>query len=126
MQRQGSISLSALAFSRSCFEDIRLPRTLRVIEKGTFQGCKNLQSVAFPDGSELEEIREAAFQGCGLKSFTAPPSLKKIGDMAFARCPLKHFQLNEGIQEIGWLCLWNTGVSPETLPQKWTPEHLGF
>lgn len=36
MQRQGSISLSALAFSRSCLEDIRLPRTLRVIEKGTF------------------------------------------------------------------------------------------
>ena len=80
------MSLSALAFSHSGLEDIRLPRALRVIEKETFWNCKSLQSVTFPDGSELEEIREAAFQGCGLESFAAPQSLKKIGDMAFSNC----------------------------------------
>ena len=79
-----------------------------MIEKGTFQGCKNLQSVTFPDGSELEEIREAAFQGSGLESFAAPQSLRKIGDMAFARCPLRHLQLDEGIQELRFLCFWKT------------------
>ena len=80
-----------------------------MIEKGTFWNCRNLWSVAFPNGSELEEIREAAFQRSGLESFAAPPSLKKIGDMAFSECPeLKDFQLTENIQELGWLCLWKT------------------
>ena len=109
------MSLSASTFNNSGLEDVKLPRALRVIEKETFQGCKNLQSVAFPNGSELEEIREAAFQGSGLESFAAPRSLKKIGDMAFARCPLKDIKLNEDIQEIGWFCLWKTKVSAETL-----------
>lgn len=85
-QRQGSISLSAFAFNNSGLEDIKFPRALRVIEHGAFLGCKNLRSVTFPEGSELEEIREAAFQESGLESFVAPPSLRKIGDMAFGNC----------------------------------------
>ena len=34
--------------------------------------------------------------------------------------------MNEGVQELGFLCLWNTGVSPETLPNTWTPERVGL
>ena len=67
-----------------------------------------------------------AFCGSGLKFFAAPRSLKKIGDMAFARCPLENLQLNEDVQELGFLCLWDTDVSPESLPGTWTPEHVGF
>ena len=98
-----------------------------MIEKETFWTCKNLWSITFADDAELEEIREAAFQGSGLESFTAPPSLKKIGFKAFANCSsLKDFRLNENIQELGWFCLWKTGVRIETLPKMWTPERVGL
>ena len=103
------MSLSASTFNNSGLEDVKLPRALRVIEEQTFWNCRNLRSVTFPNGSELEEIREAAFQRSGLESFAAPRSLRKIGDMAFSECPeLKDFRLTENVQELGWLCLWKT------------------
>ena len=49
--------------------------------------------------------------------------------MAFGECRnLKTFELNEGIQEVGWLCLWRTGVTGMRLPPhiRMTREQLGL
>lgn len=49
--------------------------------------------------------------------------------MAFAECnKLRRFQLNEGIRELGYLCLWKTGLSRLKLPTQTqaTPERLGL
>lgn len=104
-------------FRHSGIETVRLPRGLRKIEENMFVSCKHLRSVTFAEDSELEEIEARAFQHCNLESFEAPRSLRKIGDMAFACCPsLRDFRLNEEIQELGWLCLWGTGVTELRLP----------
>ena len=49
--------------------------------------------------------------------------------MAFRECRnLKRFELNDGIQELGWFCLWRTGVTDLHLPPhiKMTREQLGL
>ena len=98
-----------------------LPRTLPVIEARTFFNCKHLRSVTVGTGA-----------GSGLQvpdAFIAPPRLQKIGSLAFAGCTaLKEFRVNEGVQELGWLCLWNSGVEKVDIPPhvRMTPEQLGI
>lgn len=49
--------------------------------------------------------------------------------MAFGECHnLETFELNEGIQELGWLCLWGTGITELRIPQQVqkTREQLGL
>ena len=90
--------------------------------------CENLEQVIFEPGSAVEEIQYQVFSHSGLKSFTAPPSLRKIGDMAFESCSaLREFELNEDIQDLGWLCLLGTAVINLRLPPhiRRTPEQLG-
>ena len=77
----------------------------------------------------MTEIQYKAFYHSGLESFTAPSSLRMIDLMAFGECcNLKTFELNEDIQELGWLCLWGTGVTDVHIPPhiKMTREQLGL
>ena len=49
--------------------------------------------------------------------------------MAFRECcNLKTLQLNDGIKELGWFCLWRTGITDLSLPPhiKMTREQLGL
>lgn len=90
---------------------------LLVIGEKAFFDCENLRQVVFEPGSAVEEIQQMAFRRSGLESFTAPPSLRKISIMAFRECDsLKRFEPNENIQELGWFCLWETGISDLYLP----------
>lgn len=99
-----------------------------VIGEFAFSACENLQQIIFDNGSNVEEIQFKAFYRSGLESFVAPSSLRKIAPMAFGEChALRDFQLNEDIQELGWLCLWGTGITMLKLPShiERTPEQLG-
>ena len=99
------------------------------IRDGAFADCDNLKQVTFGPASTLEEIWCKAFCHSGLESFAAPRSLRRIGALAFAECcALKRLELNEDIQELGWLCLWGTGVTELELPQQVqrTREQLGL
>lgn len=100
-----------------------------MIEKEAFANCYDLKQVVFEPGVAVEEIQYKTFWHSGLESFTAPPSLKKIGSLAFGECRnLKTFKLNDDIQELGWLCLWRTGVTDLRLDPhiKMTREQLGL
>ena len=100
-----------------------------VIGEEAFANCGRLRQVVFDPGSALEEVRSAAFYGSGLRSFAATPSLKKAGAMAFGRCAsLRDFRLNEGVRELGWFCLWKSGVAEVHLPPqvRRTREELGL
>lgn len=49
--------------------------------------------------------------------------------MAFRECrKLKTFELNKDIQELGWLCMWKSGIERLDLPPhiRMTPERLGL
>ena len=81
------------------------PHILRVIEERAFADCEYLKSVSFGEDSTLERIEREAFCGCGLESFTAPPSLKMIGYMAFSKCSaLRDLRLNEGLEVMDCGC----------------------
>ena len=66
------------------FVDLRAAKSLKHLEDMTFYGLKTLKSMLL--GDNLETIGASAFEGSGLKSFTAPASLKKIRDLAFCNC----------------------------------------
>lgn len=65
-------------------KSVVLPKSIRVIEKTAFIGCKNLEKIYFPEG--LWEIGGYAFQGTGLKELTFPASLERIERGAFHQC----------------------------------------
>lgn len=88
-----------------------------VIGEKAFANCKGLEQVIFDPDSAVTEMQCKAFWDSGLKTFAAPPSLRKICTLAFRECRcLETFELNEDIQELGWLCLWCTGITDLRLP----------
>lgn len=88
-------------FSGSGLQVVELPSTLREIGHGTFQNCKNLQSVKFPSG--LKRICCSAFRECTIESIIFPPALEEIQRGAFYRNKLTRisFQANDTLREIG-------------------------
>lgn len=77
-----------------------------IIEKGiiaisnvAFSGCKNLTSIALPNG--IEKIPDSMLCGTKIKSITIPASVKKIGVQAFAGCSqLESVNLSYGVESI--------------------------
>lgn len=111
------VFLAKRAFESCSVEEIRLPRALRVIGERAFAGCKGLKEINFDADSALEEILPEAFYGAGLELFVAPPSLRRLGDLAFGACnDLKEVCLNGNVQNIGYLCLWRSGILCVRLP----------
>lgn len=84
-----------------------LPSQLKVIEKGAFDGCGNLESVILPQ--KLEVIKTDAFRGCeSLRSIEFPKKLQEIEWHAFFECEnlkkvifrgprLSNYDINSGI-----------------------------
>ena len=73
------------------------------ISSNAFQGCSNLSSIVFHEGTEtIQSIGDYAFSGCSsLTSLPVFPSLKTIGDYAFQNSGLTSIVFNEGLQSIG-------------------------
>ena len=79
---------------------IRLPNSLKKIERETFRQCENLKSVVFPNA--LERIGLFAFYRTGLENVKFPASLRWISQSAFAGCDsLKIVKFGEGLEILG-------------------------
>ena len=102
-------------FEESAIEHVELPSTLRKIEYGVFEKCKNLRGVVLPDG--LEYLGKACFKDSALESVGLPPTLKTIEESAFYNCEnLKSAEFSEGIEAISPLAFNKTAVENVTLP----------
>ncbi|MBR5192341.1 MAG: leucine-rich repeat domain-containing protein [Clostridia bacterium] len=77
-----------------------VPASVKTIGFSAFDGCTNLKTVTFEEGSQLEQISTNAFKGCkSLESIVIPASLTKLGDSAFEYCRgLKTLVFEEGIK----------------------------
>lgn len=114
-------SVAENAFASTDIEEIILPSTVTVIEKGAFSDCGPLRKIGFADGNYLERVEESAFENCvslanfGLSEFTV-----YIGKKAFYNCSF--MQAYEGlessaIKEIGESAFAkNTSVKQFVLP----------
>ena len=81
---EGVTELGEGAFECSYMPSVRLPSTLRKIEKQAFMYAHNLTKITLPDG--LETIGDEAFDGCYFKkAIVLPASIKSIGKKAFHR-----------------------------------------
>jgi hypothetical protein len=89
--------------------DIKLPKTLRVIEPDAFRGFEQLTSIELPGG--LQEA--GGFRGCvRLNHVKIPECCTKIGEHAFEGCrSLTDLQWSESITEIGRCALKGTPLA---------------
>ena len=73
------------AFKNSKFSNIKLPSTLKVIERKAFYDCVNLKSILIPNG--VTRIEYMAFCCCSsLESVTLPNSIRNIEFGTFLYC----------------------------------------
>ncbi len=75
------INASAFEFC-SHLKSIRIPSSVKVIEKWAFAECKALQEFTIP--GHVEQIEHHAFNGCNLREVFIPASVNFIGISAFA------------------------------------------
>ena len=74
--------INASAFeSCSHLKSIRIPSSVKVIEKWAFAECKALQEFTIP--GHVEQIEHHAFNGCNLREVFIPASVNFIGISAF-------------------------------------------
>ena len=75
-------------YSAQEIKSIKIPGTIKEIERGSFYNCTNLEEVSLP--ASITKIGRSAFEGCtNLKSIHIPAQVKLIEDNAFADCCLE-------------------------------------
>lgn len=68
-------------FEGSGVKTVKLPDTLKIIERDVFREFTNLRRILLPEG--LEVIGERCFQGSELKKITIPSVVSTIHNNAF-------------------------------------------
>jgi hypothetical protein len=91
--------IGAYIFERcSALKRVGLPDLVTEIPVNAFLGCTSLTQVSIP--SKLKVIRDAAFQGTRLKSFTLPEGVSLNGEGIFASCDsLEEFTFPDGLKD---------------------------
>lgn len=80
--------------------DADLGECLEKIPDGTFDACRNLVRVTYPE--TVTEIGENAFSGCAFTELPLSHSIRHIGDHAFAGCrSIKKAVLGDHVMSIG-------------------------
>lgn len=124
---EGVTEIGESAFSCSYMPSVRLPSTLKKIEKQAFMYAYNLTKITLPDG--LETIGDEAFSGCHPRNAVVlPASIKSIGKKAFDRdgaiygnlneIPVGAYFLGDAPQIVG------TGNANCSFPSDWTLFYL--
>jgi hypothetical protein len=74
------------AFIKCRIEEIRIPKTVEVLEIHCFSLCEQLRVVEFEEGSVLKEIGEMAFSRTAISKIRIPKSVETIKMQCFAEC----------------------------------------
>ena len=74
--RQAPWCLTTGAFDSGSLERIRLPSTLKRLERRILARCERLRRVELAEG--LEEIGECCFSQCSIRHLVVPASVRKI------------------------------------------------
>ncbi len=75
------------AFEGSLISKIVIPSSVEIIGAGALSGCSNLDEVYFDKGIELKVINRGSFSGCrSLKNIELPASVERIEGNVFSGC----------------------------------------
>ena len=107
----------AVAYAIS-LNEVKLPNTLRKIDKAAFTDCISLttEQLVFPES--LEVIDEQAFYQCrGLTGkITLPESLKAIVCSAFYCCKISEINFPQSLEYLGCMAFANSALEKAILP----------
>jgi hypothetical protein len=93
---------SAGAFAESPATSVVIPVGVTSINRGAFNGLRNLTSVTIPEGVTV--IGERAFYGTGIRTINLPESLTTLGTGAFGSTKLTSITIPAGVREIPEEC----------------------
>lgn len=90
------------AFSELGIESLFIAESVKIIGRGAFENCTNLEIVNLHENSQLEQICSDAFKDCTeIVSFEFVDSLKSIGNFAFSNTGLSEINLNANLEYLG-------------------------
>ncbi len=89
---------------RDCvsLKSLTLPAYVTEIGVGAFYGCSSLETLAFEEGIQIDEIKMASFMDCvSLTAVELPATVVTVGEAAFYGCSaLASVKVNEGTSMI--------------------------
>ena len=96
--REGTEIIASNAFEYiQTIKSVKIPDSVKEIERLAFGACYELEKVEFGNG--LETIGQSAFNGCeSLEEIDLPDSLQELGSTAFGFCNLKRVSLPDGVK----------------------------
>jgi len=104
-------------FADTKITSVSIPSSAKLIKDwDSFMDCKNLTTVTFAAGSQLETIGNGAFSGCeNLVGVTIPAGVTKIGGHAFMFCTsLKSIEIPASVKEINNYAFGQSGIESIT------------
>lgn len=82
-------------------QDVVIPASVEVIERGAFLGNESVKALSFEKGSKLKEIAQSAFRSSGLVNVQLPEGLAKLDMSAFYGCTaLKRLDIPASVSEV--------------------------
>lgn len=114
-----SIIYENIVFCPRYTQNVTIPNFIKTIDSYSFEECRSLKQVKFQDNSELQIIKEAAFNSSKLMMFTVPLHLKRICDGAFEFCDslfVFNIPKNSELEFIGKQILYSTPIRKLSIP----------
>lgn len=109
------VEIGEAAFKNMKFKKVRIPDSVRYINRNAFENCKNLREIILPQN--LVFLGSCAFRQTGLREVRLPQGLIRIESMCFCDCGnLKYVDLNEEIEYIGNGAFDCTDISEIIIP----------
>jgi hypothetical protein len=106
-------------FAFSKLATVTIPAHIRILHARCFFQCKLLKHLEFESDSQLEEIGNECFRGCGMKKIFFPDSLVRIGAEAFAECLVLqdlHFENSSHLTRVEAKAFEKTAVTFTRIP----------
>ena len=104
------------AFRSKEITSIKMPDSIRFIDRMAFQNCISLETVVLSNA--LSEIGLRAFENCTkLEQITLPSTLNTLGEEAFHQSGLKRLDIQAGLETIPAYAFAATQLTQVVLPE---------
>ena len=96
------VKIGEKVFRGRNIKSVTIPSSVKVIEKGAFESCRNLKKLTLNNG--LEKIKECAFFDSSINEIVLPETVKTIGERAFTSTNITSINIPEKIKHINKDC----------------------